>query len=68
MPTSPDERWTIDFVTDATASGRRFRVLTVVDVKTRECLALDACDWQPFQRESWRALLYPEASAAGAKA
>lgn len=33
-----------------------------------ECLALDAGDWQPFQRESWRALLYPGTSTAGATA
>ena len=31
-----------------------------------ECLAHDTGNWQPFRRESWRALLYPEASAVNA--
>jgi putative transposase len=30
----------MDFVSDVTAQGRRFRILTVVDEFTRECLAL----------------------------
>ncbi len=29
-----------------------------------ECLALGAGSWQPFERANWRALVYPEASAA----
>jgi hypothetical protein len=41
MPQRRDERRAIDFVTDATSTGRRFRVLTVIDVKTRECVALE---------------------------
>lgn len=36
----PNERWSLDFVSDALTDGRRFRVLTVVDDFTRECLAL----------------------------
>lgn len=32
-------RWSLDFVHDQLASGRRFRVLNVVDDVTRECLA-----------------------------
>jgi putative transposase len=32
-------RWSIDFVHDQLACGRRFRVLNVVDDVTRECLA-----------------------------
>jgi putative transposase len=31
----------MDFVADAMASGRRIRVLSVIDVFTRECLALE---------------------------
>ena len=31
----------MDFVSDQTASGQRFRALTVVDVFTRECLAVE---------------------------
>ena len=32
-------RWSVDFVHDQFACGRRFRVLNVVDDVTRECLA-----------------------------
>lgn len=32
-------RWSLDFVYDQSACGRRFRVLNVVDDVTRECLA-----------------------------
>ena len=38
----PNQRWSMDFVFDAMADGRRFRVLTVVDDHTRECRALVA--------------------------
>jgi putative transposase len=38
----PDERWTMDFMSDALANGQKLRVLTVLDAYTRECLALDA--------------------------
>jgi putative transposase len=37
----PNERWTMDFMSDALASGQKLRVLTVVDAFTRECLALE---------------------------
>ena len=36
-----NQEWALDFVTDALASDRHLRVLTVVDVFTRECLALE---------------------------
>jgi transposase InsO family protein len=32
-------RWSLDFVHDQSAGGRRFRILNVVDDVTRECLA-----------------------------
>jgi len=35
-----DERWSMDFVTDRLENGSYFRILTVVDQYTRECLAL----------------------------
>lgn len=38
----PNQRWAMDFMHDALASGEKLRVLTVVDVFTRECLALEA--------------------------
>lgn len=37
-----DERWAMDFVHDTLAGGRSMRVLTVLDVYTRECVALVA--------------------------
>jgi putative transposase len=37
-PMAPNDRWSFDFVSD----GHRFRILTVVDDCTRECLALVA--------------------------
>ena len=39
IPQGPNQRWSLDFVHDQMASGRRFRVLNVVDDVTRECLA-----------------------------
>ena len=41
-PTAANERWCMDFVTDRLEDGHYFRILTVVDVFTRECLALHA--------------------------
>ena len=38
---APDVAWSMDFVSDQTESGKRFRALTVVDVFTRECLAIE---------------------------
>ena len=34
--------WSLDFVADTLVSGRRFRILTLVDDFTRECLTLVA--------------------------
>lgn len=42
LPTHPNERWSLDFVSDSFTDGRRFRILAVVDDCTRECLALVA--------------------------
>jgi len=42
IPQGPNQRWSLDFVADAFIDGRRFRILTVVDDFTRECLALVA--------------------------
>ncbi len=38
---TPNTRWSFDFVSDTLANGRRIRVLTVIDEATRECLALE---------------------------
>ena len=40
IPQGRNLRWSLDFVADALASGRRFRILTLVDDFTRECLGL----------------------------
>lgn len=37
----PNQRWSMDFVSDVTATGQRFRVLVVLDEGTRECLATE---------------------------
>ena len=37
----PNQRWSMDFVSDALANGRRIRVLTVIDDFTRESLATE---------------------------
>jgi len=42
LPTCVNERWSLDFVSDAFTDGRRFRVLAVIDDYSRECLALVA--------------------------
>jgi putative transposase len=42
LPSRPNERWLLDFVSDTFTDGRRFRALAVVDDCTRECLALVA--------------------------
>ena len=38
VPMRCNERWSIDFVSDQLATGRRFRVLNVVDDFSRECI------------------------------
>ena len=42
IPQGANQRWSLDFVSDALACGRKFRILTVVDDFSRECLALVA--------------------------
>jgi putative transposase len=42
LPLGPNQRWSLDFVTDSFTDGRRFRVLAIVDDFTRECLSLVA--------------------------
>jgi putative transposase len=39
IPQDRNLRWSLDFVMDTLFSGTRFRILTVVDDFTRECLA-----------------------------
>ena len=42
LPDGSDQRWSLDFASDAFGDGRRFRILVVVDDFTRECVALVA--------------------------
>jgi len=42
LPQGPNQRWSLDFVSDALTDGRRFRILAVVDDFSRECLCLVA--------------------------
>lgn len=38
LPAAAGQRWSMDFVSDQLANGRRFRVLNVIDDFTRECV------------------------------
>lgn len=49
-PTEPNERWSMDFVSDALADGRAFRCFTVVDDMTRECPAIETAHSLPALR------------------
>lgn len=40
LPQGPNQRWSLDFVSDTLVCSRRIRILAVVDDFTRECLAL----------------------------
>ncbi|MGQ5702863.1 IS3 family transposase [Sandaracinobacteroides sp. A072] len=42
IPQGPNQRWSLDFVSDALVCGRRFRIFALVDDYSRECLALIA--------------------------
>jgi putative transposase len=42
IPQGPNQRWSLDFLSDAMTDGRRFRIFAVVDDFTRECLWLVA--------------------------
>ena len=39
-PVAPDQAWSMDFVADQLQDGTRFRSLTIVDVYTREAVAI----------------------------
>jgi putative transposase len=40
-PQRPNERWSMDFVSDSIVTGRRFRALAIVDDFSRECPAIE---------------------------
>ncbi len=41
QPKAPNEAWSLDFVHDQLSNGQKFRMLTVVDVFSREALAIE---------------------------
>jgi putative transposase len=40
-PSRPNERWSLDFMSDQLADGREYRSLNIVDDFTRECRAIE---------------------------
>lgn len=47
---SVDEVWSYDFIEDATADGRKVRILSIIDEHSRECLMLKAARSFPATR------------------
>ncbi len=45
QPTAANEAWSLDFVHNQLVSGHKIGVLTVIDVFTRECLAIEVGYW-----------------------
>lgn len=41
VPTAPNQVWSIDFMSDSLADGRRFRLLNILDDFNRESLAIE---------------------------
>src|SRR5262249_6459784 len=41
VPAAPNERWSMDFVSDSLSDGRRLRIFNVVDDCTREALTME---------------------------
>lgn len=50
VPNGANEQWALDFLQDALASGRTIRLLSVIDVYTREALALEVDTSLPGSR------------------
>jgi putative transposase len=42
VPLVPNQRWSLDFISDQLTDERRFRILTMIDNGARECVALVA--------------------------
>lgn len=47
---APNQSWSMDFVSDGLADGRRLRCLNIVDDFTKECLAIEVDTSLPGQR------------------
>jgi putative transposase len=50
VPTRPNEVWSVDFMSDALWSGRRFRTFNVIDDFNREALRIEVDTSLPAQR------------------
>ena len=50
LPTGPNQQWAVDFLSDALAWGRRIRIFAVVDVFTRDALAIEVATSLPGGR------------------
>ena len=49
-PSAPNQTWSMDFMSDALLTGRRFRTLNVIDDFNREALAIEVDTSLPAQR------------------
>lgn len=50
VPSSPDQVWSLDFISDSLVDGRKFRMLNVIDDFNRESLALEVDTSLPARR------------------
>lgn len=49
-PQQANERWALDFLSDRLENGQPYRILALIDVFTRECVAIEAARSMP----AWR--------------
>jgi putative transposase len=50
VPSGPNRRWSMDFMSDTLADSRTFRTLNIVDDGTRECVAIEVGRSIPAER------------------
>ena len=50
IPERPNQRWSMDFMSDSFCTGRRFRTFNVLDDYTRECIAIEVDSSLPGKR------------------
>lgn len=50
VPKRPNQRWSMDFLADSLADGRRLRTLALVDDFSRECLVIEVDSSLPGPR------------------
>ncbi|KDE33231.1 transposase [Kosakonia radicincitans UMEnt01/12] len=64
-PAGPNLTWSIDFVMDALASGRRIKCLTCVDDFTKECLTISVATKHPGNGRCDRVQPLPDTPHSG---